>query len=195
MTSSPVGISASSAASERQRVRGGGKQPALDLFDRVEQQDLVSELLGEAATAEVPAVELLQEAGCAPLPELPQGLADEQHQLGDDLLARRLPVIAVDHLAQRPGIALRTAGHHHRRGARRGKHRLRAGARGDVAGGDHRYVDAVDELRRERMIRRAGVHLLGGARVQGERGCACLHQTRADLEAARSSRPVARAAS
>ena len=103
---------------ERERAGRGGEQAALDLLGRVEQQDLLPELLGEAAAAEVPAVELLQEAGGAPLAELAHGLAHEEHELGDDLLARRLVAVAVDHLAQRPGVALRTAADHHRRRAR-----------------------------------------------------------------------------
>ena len=52
--------------------------------------ELVLERLREAAVAEVPGVELLQEARRAPLAELAHRLADEVDQLGGDLLARRL---------------------------------------------------------------------------------------------------------
>ena len=114
----------------------------------------------EAAAAEVPAVELLQEAGRAPLAELADGLAHEQDQLGDDLLARRLVRVAVEDLAQRPRVALRRAADHHCGRAGRGQDRLRPRARGDVARRDHRHVDELDELGGQRVVGLAGVHLL-----------------------------------
>ena len=153
--------------------------------------ELLLERPREAAAAEVPAVELLQEAGRAVLAELAHRLADEEQQLGHDLLARRLGVVAHD-LAQRPRVALRGAADHHRGGAGRREHRLRPRARGDVARGDHRDVDERDELGRQRVVGRAGVHLLRRARMQGERRRAGLDEPRARRRgrcASRSRRP------
>ena len=67
--------------------RRGGEQPPLDLRRRVQHDELLLEGPREAAAPEIPAVELLQEAGGAPLAELAHRLADEQDQLRDDLLA------------------------------------------------------------------------------------------------------------
>ncbi len=128
--------------------RRGREQTALDLEDVVEHDQLLLERLREAAPAEVPAVELLQEAGGAPLAELAHGLAHEEDELGDDLLAGRLAAVAVDDLAQRPRVPLGAAPDHHRGGAGRREHGLRAGARGHVAGGDHRDVDERRRARR-----------------------------------------------
>ena len=72
------------------RARRGREQPPLDLLGRVELEELLLELLREAPAAQVPAVELLEEAGCATLAELANRLPDEQDELGRDLLARRL---------------------------------------------------------------------------------------------------------
>ena len=92
-------------------------------------------------------------------------------------------VVAVDDLAERPGVALRAAADHDRLGARRREHHLRAGARRHVAGRDDRDVDERDELRGQRVIRRARVHLLRRARMERQRRCARLDQPRPELEA------------
>src|SRR5207244_3374425 len=81
----------------------------------------------------IPAVELLQEAGRAPLAELSHRLADEEHELGHYLLPRRLGRVSVDDLAQRPRVSLRTAPDHDRRGAGRRQDRLRPCTRRHVA--------------------------------------------------------------
>ena len=59
--------------------------------------------------------------------------------------------------------------------------RLRA--RRDVARSDHRHVDELDELRRERVIGVARVHLLRRARMQRQRRRAGVDEPRAELEA------------
>src|SRR5581483_6254043 len=64
------------------RLRRSREQPRLDLVDRRQCDELLLERLREPAAAEVPAVELLQEAGRAGLAELAHGLADEEEQLG-----------------------------------------------------------------------------------------------------------------
>ena len=56
-------------------------------------------------------------------------------------------------------------------------------ARGDVAGGDHGHVDERDELRGERVVGGAGVHLLRRARMERQRRRAGVDELRADLEA------------
>ena len=142
--------------------------------------------------AEVPRVELLEEAGGAPLAELAHRLADEVDQLGGDLLARRLLAVAEDDLADRPRVALRAAPDHHGCRTGRGEHRLRLRARGHVAGRDHRHVDELDELRRERVIRVARVHLLRRARMQRQRRGAGIDEPRPELE--RAARAVVDAA-
>jgi hypothetical protein len=53
----------------------------------------------------------------------------------------------------------------------------------DVAAGDDRHVHQVDELGRQRVIRRARVHLPRGPRVQRQRRRARVDQARTDLEA------------
>src|SRR5439155_10058753 len=65
--------------------RGRGEQALLDLVQRLELHQLLLKRAREAAPAEIPAVELLQEAGRPALAELSRGLADEQHELRDDL--------------------------------------------------------------------------------------------------------------
>ena len=62
----------------------------------------------------------------------------------------------------------------------------------DVARGDHGHIDERDELGGEGVVGEARVHLLGRARVQGQRGGARLDQARADGEAV--ARPVRGAA-
>ena len=90
VTSSPVGISASSRSSSSSAP--GAAASSRRSTSSVESSTTSSCLNGlrEAAAAEVPAVELLQEAARAALAELAHRLADEEDELGDDLLARRL---------------------------------------------------------------------------------------------------------
>ena len=54
-------------------------------------------------------------------------------------------------------------------GSRRRENRLRPSSGRDVARGDHRHVDPLDQLGGERMVGLAGVHLLRRARVERER--------------------------
>src|SRR2546422_821900 len=77
-----------------------------------QRDELLLERPREAAAAQIPAVELLQEAERTVLAELPHGLAHEQHELRDDLFATRLGRVA-HHLAEHPRIALRGAADHH----------------------------------------------------------------------------------
>src|SRR6478736_9791892 len=105
------------------------EQVRLDLVERLELHELLLERARETATAEVPAVELLQEAGCAMFPELANRLPDEEQQLRDHLLAGRLGRVAVEDLAQRPRVALRRAADHYGRSAGRREDRLRPRAR------------------------------------------------------------------
>ena len=93
--------------------------------ERREHDELLLERPREAAAAEVPAVELLQETEGALLAQLAHRLAHEEQQLCDDLLARRLAVVAHD-LGERPGVALRCTADHHRGRAGRREHGLRA---------------------------------------------------------------------
>ena len=79
-----------SSRSSTKRAPGAAASRRLDLVDRRQRHELLLERPREAAAAEVPAVELLQEAGRAVLAELAHRLAHEEQQLGDDLLARRL---------------------------------------------------------------------------------------------------------
>ena len=190
--SSLSGTFGSSSSSERRGAGRGREQARHDLLGRRELHELVLERLREAPVPEVPRVELLQEAGRAPLAELAHGLADEVDQLGGDLLARRLRAVAVDDLADRPRVALRAAADHHRCRARRGENGFRLRARRHVARRDHRHVDELDELRRQRVIRVARVHLLRRARVQRQRRGAGLDEPRPELE--RAARAVVDAA-
>src|SRR5205823_4261330 len=107
--------------------RRGGKQPRLDLVQRLELHQLLLERPREAAAPEVPAVELLQEPGRPLLAELPDRLAHEHDQLRDDLLAPRRLRVALDDLPQRPRVALRRAPDHH--GGRAGRRQDRPGPR------------------------------------------------------------------
>ena len=117
------------------------------------------------------------------LAELADGLAHEEDELRDDLLAARLAGAFVEDLAEHPGVALRGAADHHGRGARRREDGLGPGPGGHVARGDHGHVDQVDQLGRERVVRRSRVHLLRRARVQRQRRRTGLDEPRADVEA------------
>src|SRR5262249_56436396 len=97
---------------ERRRARRRREEPRHDLLGRPELHELLLERLREAAVAEVPAVELLQEADRALLAELANRLADEDDELRRDLLARRPERLAFDDLPQRPRVSLRAARHH-----------------------------------------------------------------------------------
>ena len=99
------------------------------------------------------------------------------------LLPRRLDSLALEDFLERPGVALGGPADHHGSRAGCSEHGLGTSARDDVAGGDHGYVHQRDELRRERVISHAGVHLLGRARVQGD-GCGtCFNEPRPDRQA------------
>jgi hypothetical protein len=163
--------------------RRGREEPQLDLLRRRELDELLLEGPREAAAAQVPAVELLQEARRAPLAQLPHGLADEEDELGGDLLPSRLLADAVDDLPQCPRVPLRAAPDHHGRRARGREHGLRPRARRDVARGDHRHVDQVNELGGQTVVGLARVHLPRRARVERERLRSRLDEPRADLEA------------
>ena len=181
-----------------EQLRGAGRgreQPRHDLLGRRELHELLLERLREAAVAEVPAVELLQEAGRAALAELAHRLADEEDQLGGDLLARRL--------ARRR--RRRSRGAPTGCPARRGRpspppHRSRRAppppARAShVARRDDRHVDELDELGGQRVVGVARVHLLRRARVERQRRGAGLDEPRPELEARCASRSRGRAAS
>src|SRR6478752_1603718 len=71
----------------------GDEQASHDLLRRLQLHELLLERPREAPVAEVPAVELLQKARGAALAELADRLADEEDQLGGDLLARRLVAV------------------------------------------------------------------------------------------------------
>src|SRR6185503_15944883 len=114
------------------RTGGRGEQPSLDLLRRVEDDQLLLERPREAAAAQVPAVELLQEAARAALAQLADGLADEEDELGDDLLARRLAPATVDDLLEHPRVALCGTADHHGGCPRRRQHGLRLGTGHDV---------------------------------------------------------------
>src|SRR5262245_31764213 len=120
------------------RAGSGREQPLLHLFDGVEAYELVRKGLRKAPAAEVPAVELLQEAGRALLAHLRDGVADEMKKLGDDFLTRGLIVDNADDLSDRPRVSLRDAADHDRGAAGLVEHRLSALAARDVAGRDHR---------------------------------------------------------
>ena len=66
-----------------------------DLLGRGQLHELLLERPREPPVAQIPAVELLQEARRASLAELAHRLADEEDQLGGDLLASRLGGVAV----------------------------------------------------------------------------------------------------
>ena len=125
-------------------------------------------------------MELAQERDAAVLAELAHGLAHEAHQLGRDLVVRRLPARrgrparASSHglpWAARPTMTASQPVVCSSASARR--------AAVDVAGRDHGHVDERHQLGRQRVVGRAGVHLLGGARVQRQRRGAGLDQPRA----------------
>jgi len=63
------------------------------------------------------------------------------------------------------------------------EHRERLLARGDVAGRDHRDVDALDELCREPVVGFARVHLLRRPRMERQGGRSGLDEPRPELEA------------
>src|SRR5207248_7105977 len=104
--------------------------------------------LREAAVAEIPRIELLQEPGCAAFAELAHRLADEVDELCGNLFARRLRTVAELDLANRPRVALRAAADHHRARTGGRKHGFRLRVRRHVTRRDHRYVDERHELRR-----------------------------------------------
>src|SRR5439155_64239 len=118
----------------------------LHLLERRQLRQLGLERAWEAAAAEVPAVELLQEPGGAVVTQLSHRLAHEEEELGDDLLARRLAGTAVEDLAQRPGIALRSA-------ADRLRHLLDRTAEVDVDEVRARVLDHARRLGHDRRIR------------------------------------------
>src|SRR5207245_2833711 len=70
------------------RTRCRCEEPLLDLVERGQHHELLLERPREAAAAEVPAVELLQEAECAVLAELAHRLAHEEEQFGCTSAAR-----------------------------------------------------------------------------------------------------------
>ncbi len=177
------GSSASSRSTISAAPGAAAKEPRDDLLRRRELHELVLERLREAPVAEIPAVELLQEAGGAPLAQLAHRFVDEQDELGGHFLARRVGAVAEHHLADRPRIALRAAAHHDCGRACGREHGLRLRARDDVAGRDHRHVNELDELGRQRVIRIAGVHLLRRAGVERQGRRSRVHQPRAELEA------------
>ena len=116
------------------RARCGGEEALLDLRDGLQLDELLLERPWEPAPAEVPAVELLQEAGRLALAELPHRLAHEEDELCDDLLPRRLLVRVTDDLADRPRVALRGTTDHDRGRAGRRQHGL--GSRREVTSPD-----------------------------------------------------------
>ena len=63
------------------------QEPLLDLVERGELGQLLLELAREATAAEIPALELLQEARGALNAELASRFSHEQDQLGRDLFA------------------------------------------------------------------------------------------------------------
>src|SRR5262245_2880541 len=119
--------------------RGGREQTLLDLADRSELHELLLEGFREAPAAEIPPVELLQEAGRTVLSELPNRLSHEEQQFTGHIRARGTCGLALAHdLREHPRVALGGPTDHDRR---------RAGAREyvegalpcrDVPGGDHR---------------------------------------------------------
>ena len=171
------------ALESSKRARRGREQPPLDLLGRVELHELLLERPREAAAAEVPAVELLQEAGRAALAELADGLAHEEDELGDDLLAGRLAVVAAT--------------------ISRSAHGLPCAARPTMTAAapvvastvcararDVMSPEAItgtstsdDELGGERVVGRARVHLLRRARMERQRRRARLDEPRPELEA------------
>ena len=161
---------------------GRCEQPPLDLVEGGQHDQLLLERPREAAVAQVPAVELLQEAEGPLVAELPDRLAHEQEQLRDDLIARRVAGLAHD-LRQHPRVSLRCPPDHHRGGAGRREHRLRPCPGGDVPGGDHRHVDELHQLGGQRVVGGPRVHLPRRARVQRQRRGAGLDQAWADVEA------------
>ena len=83
----------------------------------------------------------------------------------------------------RPRVPLGGAPDHDGGGAGGREHGLRLRLRRDVAGGHDRDVDELDELGRQRLVGLARVHLLGRARMQGQRGGPGVDQARPELEA------------
>ena len=111
--------------------------------------ELLLERPREAAAAEVPAVELLQEPARAALAQLAHGLADEEHELRDDLLPRRLAPLAVDDLLAAPtGCPGRARPTITAAAPVVASTACARAAGGDVAGGDHRHVDERRRARR-----------------------------------------------
>ena len=146
--------------------------------------------------AEVPAVELLQEAGARRSPS--SRTVSRMKRTSSAATSSRDGSLAVPPRIsrERPRVALRAAADHDRGRARRAEHGLRPG-RASVTSPDaiDRDVDALDELRRERVVGAAGVHLLRRARVERQRLRAGLDEPRADARGTRASRSRARGAS
>src|SRR5580765_1620499 len=134
------------------RARRGGEKPVLDLLDGLEADELVRERLREAPAAEIPAIELLQEARRALLAHLRDGVAHEVEELGDDLLARGRALDDPRDLADGPGVPLRDTADHDGRAAGLGEDALGATPARDVARRDHGHVHELDELGGQRMV-------------------------------------------
>src|SRR6266511_212800 len=104
-----LGLFLLDAREHESRTRGRFEETRLDLDSRLELDELLLERARKAAAAEIPAVELLQEAARAALAELADRFAHEEHELRHDLFARRLRGVSLEDLLQCPRIALRGA--------------------------------------------------------------------------------------
>ena len=107
----------------------------------------------------------------------------ERGRAGDDLLPGRLLGRLPENLGQHPRVPLDAASDHDGSGACALQYRASLLARRDVPGGHHRHVHERDELRRQRVVRGARVHLLSRAGMQGQRRRPGGDEPRADLEA------------
>ena len=105
----------------------------------------------------------------AVIAQLANRLANKAHQLGDDLVVRGLHVDVARHRGEQPRVALGAAANHDRGTASRLEDSMGTFAGGDVARGDHRHRDELDELGRQGVVGVARVHLLCAARVQRQR--------------------------
>ena len=147
---------------EAERAGRGGEESPLHLLGGVELEQLLLELLREAAASEVPPVELLQEPGGAALAERSRTVSRTKRTSSAATSSRDgWDVVAVDDLPERPRIALRAAPDHHGGGSGRGEHRLRPRARRHVSRRDVARAGAGGarhdrSRRRDGRARRAG---------------------------------------
>ena len=118
---------------------------------------------------QVPGIELAQVPGGALRPQVLLGPIHHPEQLRDHLFALRRRRAGPRQLLEDPWVAERSAGDHHRVGARRLVGVVRRVCGVEAAGDDHRYRDAIDQLPGEGVVRLPLVLGRGRPRMEADR--------------------------